>query len=48
MFHEVGAYSVSMSSSASLYADEIIVPPDSRVWKKVSRSTSRATASWMM
>lgn len=25
-----------------------MVPPLSRVWKNVSRSTSRATASWMM
>src|SRR6266508_2998910 len=48
MFHSLGGYSVSMSLAHSLYADEIIVPPDSRVRKKVSRSTSLATASWMM
>ena len=47
-FHSLGGYSVSRSLAQSLYAELIIVPPDSRVRKKVSRSTSLAIASWMM
>ena len=48
MFHSDGGKSLSIILAHSLYALEIIVPPDSRVRKKVSRSTSLATASWMM
>src|SRR3954452_3490083 len=48
MFHSVDGKSSSIIFAHSLYALEIIVPPDSRVRKKVSRSTSLATASWMM
>ena len=48
MFHSYGGKSVSIIFAQSLYALEIMVPPDSRVLKKVSRSTSLATASWMM
>src|SRR3982751_6695598 len=48
MFHNSGGYSSSIIFAHSLYALEIMVPPDSRVRKKVSRSTSFATASWMM
>src|SRR6266700_5704428 len=48
MFHSEGGKSSSIIFAHSLYALEIIVPPDSRVLKKVSRSTSLATASWMM
>src|SRR5919205_3835635 len=48
MFHSDGGNSSWIIFAHSLYALEIIVPPDSRVRKKVSRSTSFATASWMM
>src|SRR6516164_1628754 len=48
MFHSEGGKSSSIIFAQSLYAEEIIVPPDSRVRKNVSRSTSFATASWMM
>src|SRR5689334_16206896 len=48
MFHSEGGNSLSIIFAHSLYALEIMVPPDSRVRKKVSRSTSLATASWMM
>src|ERR1700729_2124160 len=48
MFHSDGGKSSSIILAHSLYALEIMVPPDSRVRKKVSRSTSLATASWMM
>src|SRR4029079_1774242 len=48
MFHSLGEYSSVIILAHSLYALEIMVPPDSRVRKKVSRSTSLAVASWMM
>src|ERR1700690_3253677 len=48
MFHSDGGNSSSIIFAHSLYALEIIVPPDSRVRKNVSRSTSLAVASWMM
>src|SRR6266404_8481487 len=48
MFHSDGGKSSWIILAHSLYALEIMVPPDSRVLKKVSRSTSLATASWMM
>src|ERR1017187_4964532 len=48
MFHSEGGNSSSIILAHNLYALEIMVPPDSRVRKKVSRSTVLALASWMM
>src|SRR4051812_669711 len=48
MFHSDGGNSSAIILAHSLYALEIMVPPDSRVRKNVSRSTSLAVASWMM